>query len=91
MLPNSPVTEARAFVQYSRATEEFILYRRDPNGCTREVACSINEHALDADLARELARPDGCDYCLVKKPIYQEKGMTCPGCGTHGTKEVTFA
>lgn len=28
----------------------------------------------------------GCNYCLVEQPMYQEKGMTCPNCFTHGTK-----
>lgn len=82
---------AKAFVEYSRASEEFILYRRYPNGNTKEIACSINEHALDEQLKQELARPNGCEYCLVKKPMYQEKGMTCPDCGTHGTKEMAPA
>lgn len=82
-------SKPKAFVEYSRVSEEFILYRRTPNGNTYEVACSINEHALDDQLKEELARPDGCEYCLTKKPMYQEKGMTCPACGTHGKKEET--
>ena len=30
----------------------------------------------------------GCDFCRNKEPMYQERGMTCPHCGTHGWKPV---
>lgn len=51
--------------------------RQEPDGLWLHyaVVCTLLSEAIR-----------GCPYCLETKPVYQEKGMTCPACGAHGIK-----